>query len=149
MFSKILLLLSVFIAPDDVKKRIDSILFNFIWSNSGKGVERVKRSTLIQSYKKGGIGMLDVDTMQKSFLLSWMNKVRLSSDSYTLIPRMLYRPFITGLNFEKLNCKGTKLKHEITGQKLPLFYKRVLRYVLCIMDRSRFSLCAPICGGKL
>jgi hypothetical protein len=49
--SKINYIASIMQIPEEYIKRIESLLYNFIWK--GKGY-RVKRKTLIADYKEGG-----------------------------------------------------------------------------------------------
>ena len=57
--------------------KINQIFFRFIWSkkfSNKKTTERVKRSTVCASKKLGGLNMIDISTMQKSFYLDWAEK---------------------------------------------------------------------------
>jgi len=51
-------------------KRIESCLYKFIW----KGNDKVKRNTLIQDYKNGGLKMLDLETAEKKQCVKWIQR---------------------------------------------------------------------------
>ena len=54
--SQIVYILSSLPTPPDILKTINSILYDFLWD--GKG-DKIKRTTMINNYAKGGLKMLD------------------------------------------------------------------------------------------
>ena len=56
------------IIPQDIVKKIDSLIFNFLWH--GKR-EKIKRTTLIGQTQHGGIEMCDTISFFKSLKLKW------------------------------------------------------------------------------
>ena len=57
--------------------KINQIFFRFIWQktfSNKKTSERVKRSTICTNKELGGLNMIDISTMQKSFYLDWAEK---------------------------------------------------------------------------
>ena len=55
--SQIIYILSSLPTPPDILKTINSILYDFLWD--GKG-DKIKRTTMINNYAKGGLKMLDI-----------------------------------------------------------------------------------------
>ena len=56
---------------------INKIIFRFIWKkhlSNNKPIERVKRNTICSQKQFGGLNMIDIYTMQNSFLLEWAEK---------------------------------------------------------------------------
>jgi hypothetical protein len=49
-------------------KHIEQTIFNFLWSTSEnpKGIDRVKRAILKNSYVEGGLMVTDVECLNKS-----------------------------------------------------------------------------------
>ena len=57
--------------------KINKIMFSFLWKNNytnKKTTEKVKRTTVCTEKKYGGLGMIDIHSMQHSFLLDWAIK---------------------------------------------------------------------------
>ena len=57
--------------PNYVKKEAKQLLFKFLW----KGVDKVTRLWTINSYKEGGLKMVDLDSQTKALRLSWMKRI--------------------------------------------------------------------------
>ena len=54
-----------------VLDEINNIFYKFIWD--GKG-DKIKRSITISDYENGGLRMLDLNSFNKVFKLSWVRK---------------------------------------------------------------------------
>ena len=67
--SQIVYILSSLPTPPDVLKTINSILYDFLWD--GKG-DKIKRTTMINSYAKGGLKMLDIQSFNESLKMKWI-----------------------------------------------------------------------------
>ena len=50
---------SVISIPSEIVKEVNSIFYNFIWN----GKDKVKRCALISDIDKGGLKMLDIESM--------------------------------------------------------------------------------------
>ena len=59
------------IVPSDAVKRINKILFSFIWDK----MERIKRSTLVSRKTDGGLGMLDIQTQFEALKAAWIPRI--------------------------------------------------------------------------
>ena len=68
---KLNLILQVLSIPEECIKRIEQILYNFVWK--GK-TDKVKRKVLISNYDKGGLKMLDIRSIIKKFQLCWIQR---------------------------------------------------------------------------
>ena len=58
--------------PERYTKEIESCCFKFIWK--GKP-DQIKRSVLINTYEKGGLNMVDIDSYFKSLKASWVSRL--------------------------------------------------------------------------
>ena len=67
--SQIVYILSSLPTPPDIHKTIDSILYDFLWD--GKG-DKIKRTTMINNYAKGGLKMLDIQSFNESLKMKWI-----------------------------------------------------------------------------
>ena len=67
--SQIIYILSSLPTPPDILKTINSILYDFLWD--GKG-DKIKRTTMINNYAKGGLKMLDIQRFNESLKLKWI-----------------------------------------------------------------------------
>ena len=63
--------------PPNVIKRIESMLYNFLWG----GKDRVKRKRVIQELKHGGLNMIDIRSMFMSFKAAWVSRILRSNPS--------------------------------------------------------------------
>ena len=67
--SQIVYILSSLPTPPDILKTINSILYDFLWD--GKG-DKIKRTTMINNYAKGGLKMLDIQSFNESLKMKWI-----------------------------------------------------------------------------
>ena len=56
---------------DDFLKKINRLIFNFIWNKT----DRIKRNSLIAPTIEGGIGIIDIETKLKALKASWVNRL--------------------------------------------------------------------------
>ena len=104
LLSKIVLL--VLIPPENVRKKINSIIFKFIWKNK---IEKVKRNNVIQSFEDGGIHMLNVGTLCKKMLLKWTQRlVEENKAMYFKIPTQLLCKYVPNYHIFNFNCAEIK-----------------------------------------
>ena len=52
--------------PNEVLKQLNQLLFKFLW----KGTDKVRRASVINEYREGGLKMIDLETMVKSLRLA-------------------------------------------------------------------------------
>ena len=49
----------------------NQLLFKFLW----KGTDKLTRVSVINDYEKGGLKMIDLESMVKSLKFSWLKRV--------------------------------------------------------------------------
>ena len=52
-------------------KQSNQLLFKFLW----KGIDKVRRVSVINEYGEGGLKMIDLETMVKSLRLTWLKRI--------------------------------------------------------------------------
>ena len=62
---------SVIALPKGLVKEVNSILYGFIWN----GKDKVKRQALVSDLKKGGLKMLDIESMIKAKRVAFIKKI--------------------------------------------------------------------------
>lgn len=67
--SQIVYILSSLPTPPDIIKKTNSILYDFLWD--GKG-DKIKRTTMINNYEKGGLKMLDIQSFMEFLKMKWI-----------------------------------------------------------------------------
>ena len=83
------------VVPDLSKtelKKLEKICFDFLWSNKPAKVCKVDA---ILPEKRGGLGMVDIESFWKSFKCSWLRRILNSNDFW---------PKILEIELKKLNC---------------------------------------------
>ena len=60
------------------QKQLNNILFQFVWD---KKPDKIKRTTICNSYCNGGLKMINVNSFEKALKVSWIGKFLSSSDS--------------------------------------------------------------------
>ena len=121
--SKIVHILMVETIPDIILKKINSILFAFIWQTK---VEKVKRKIMTRQFDKGGVNMIDLQNQKSSFRLRWLGRALAAREG--IWNKMCFHWFnvIGGLellfnsDFEICNLKS------ICNGLLPSFYEEIL-----------------------
>ena len=125
-------------------KRINSIMFRFIWSTNFVGnirtTEKVKREYICMSKECGGLNMIDLYTLQDSFYLAWADKL-LGETQYTwkTIPTINFIP-VGGLSVFRSSVQ----ENEFKGKKMikSNFWKTVL---FCWIKHNNKDPSQPIC----
>ena len=69
--SKIVYQASVLVVPENVKEKLKSIVFEYLWGKRDK----VKRSNVIKDIDKGGLGMLDINCYLESLKSIWITRL--------------------------------------------------------------------------
>ena len=108
---------SVIAISNELVKEVNSILYGFIWN----GKDKVKRQALISDQKKGGLKMLDIDSMIKAKRVTLLKKFLEDYPSpWKTIFNKLLSP-IGGCFVLHCNFDVSKLKIQ-----LPAYYKECL-----------------------
>ena len=58
-------------------KMLEKEIYKFIWNNKP---DKVKRTTMIASYEKGGLNMIDINSYFKMLKIKWVLKLVQSTD---------------------------------------------------------------------
>ena len=108
---------SVIALPKGLVKEVNSILYAFIWN----GKDKVKRQALISDLKKGGLKMLDIESMIKVKRVAFLKKfLEEYTSPWKTILNNLLAP-IGGCFVLHCNFDTSKLKIQ-----LPAYYKECL-----------------------
>ena len=78
--------------PNDLIKDLNQLLFKFLW----KGVDKVTRLSVTNEYEKGGLKMIDLESMVKSLRLAWLKRMFGTNNGAwknNLQHLLLWRPF--------------------------------------------------------
>jgi hypothetical protein len=77
--------------PDGVLTKLNTLIFRFLWKKKNtntRAFEKVKRVVLCNDFEKGGLKMIDVHTMQTSFLITWaVNLLQSKGEIWSLTPK--------------------------------------------------------------
>ena len=136
LLSQIVYLLQALAAPEDILKKINTVLFRFIWKkkySNTKAFEKVKRKVICKQAENGGLNMINVFDMQNSFLLSWATKIRSEIDEkWKRIPCQEFSRLGKNLSCFSSNLDSKHFKG--LGTVSNLFWKNVLK---CWLDNNQ------------
>ncbi len=112
--------------PDGFIKKVNVILYKYIWGNS----EKIKRQVCINNLSKGGLGMIDLQSHFEALKASWINRIYDGSNlSWAVMPNYYINKVTCGLLGE-MNFKSVKAFPHL--KDIPLFYQEViLSYAKC------------------
>ena len=110
--SKLVYTASMLTVPQEVTKRVQTKLFNFLWKNKKEKIKRV----LFQEMRKGGLNFPNFAITVKALRLSWMGRLLEKKNTSTNAWKAISNAF-----FEKY--EGTVL-----DKSVPLFYLEMLDY---------------------
>ena len=75
--------------PNETIKRIEKMMYNFIWD--GKP-DKIKREILTSDYDKGGLRMIDIEKFIWSLKISWVKRI-LQTESNSLLKHLYENVF--------------------------------------------------------
>jgi hypothetical protein len=111
--------------PDEVVKRLESIMWKFIWGNTGR--ELVKREICIRSVENGGLGMPDIRTVIKACRVQLLMKLLSGEpDKWKFLPRK----YIESLDGKYGDTHYVLKARKVSGQDLegiPEFYRECIK----------------------
>jgi hypothetical protein len=119
-FSKVLYQCGVMAAPPDFIEYLNSLAYNFVWSNKPN---KIKRLTLIADYEQGGLKMLDINSFIKAQKAMWVKRL-LSPDnaSWKALPNLFMAGLLGNDTFKcNINCDERPIN-------FPEFYWQVMKY---------------------
>uniref|UniRef100_A0A8C1Z089 Reverse transcriptase domain-containing protein n=1 Tax=Cyprinus carpio TaxID=7962 RepID=A0A8C1Z089_CYPCA len=105
--------------PASVYKKLDKILFNFIWRNRS---HYLRKDILCNLRKDGGLEVLTFETLSSSFLVRWLsNLIKEAESIWNTFPKQI---------FDSLGGLNLLLKCDFKIEKLPVklanFHKHAL-----------------------
>ncbi len=137
--SKIVLPATVMCVPVEIVKRIQNILYKFLW----RSPDKIKRTTVIQSIDKGGLNMINIQVFFDSLIASWITRIFLADphrDTWVQLARLFTKSFDINNNLQlRYNFDKTVEFKEVAN--LPLFYKQVVQAfnVAFVTDKIQFE----------
>ena len=110
LIPKFVYVCSLLPTPKEIVNKLNQLLFKFLW----KGTDKVTRVSVINDYEKGGLKMIDLESMVKSLRLAWLK--RLFNDSNATWKTYLLHLLepVGGLFF--LNCNYEVSDYTISSQ---------------------------------
>ena len=121
--SKIIYSATILPIPDGYIKKLNKILFKFLWPGS----EKIKRVILQNDFEHGGLKMINITTQFYALKAAWIPRLLKDQNlqsSWTIIPKMYFQEFGDHLAILKMNCYDIKSFPQLT--KLPKFYQEVI-----------------------
>ena len=67
--TQIVYLLSALPTAQEILQKINSLLYEFLW---GSKSEKIKRTEMINEYDKGGLKMIDIQSLNASLKIKWV-----------------------------------------------------------------------------
>ena len=118
--SQLIYTASILNVPEEVARPVKTKLFRFLWKNKR---DKIKRTGLYQDLERGGIRLIDIDTMFKALKLAWIPRLLIpGNQSWKTVPDYYVRKF-GGLNFLlRCNYDAKYIK------SVALFYRNILVY---------------------
>ena len=93
LMSQMVYLMQAIILPEDILKKINTILFKFLWKrrfSNRRAFEKVKRDVVCQDYVNGGVKMINIIDMQNSFVIQWFRRLYMNKDAFFSVLPMSY-----------------------------------------------------------
>ena len=122
--------------PKDVHKKINSLLFNYLWNDKR---EKIKRNILIKDIEEGGLNMIEVESFVTMLQIKWVKSL-LSTEyaNWKAIPTFYFNRF--GQNFLVFYMNLNSV-HQLpkTFQSLPVFYKDLIRRWISLRNINKTS----------
>ena len=99
-FSKVIYQCEVLTCPPTFIENMNDLAFSFVWNNKPN---KIKRTTLIADYEKGGLKMLDIDSFLKAQKAMWVKRLLTPENaSWKALP-LLYLKDLLGKDTFKCN----------------------------------------------
>jgi hypothetical protein len=108
--------------PGRYTKDIESCCFKFIWK--GKS-DKIKRSVLINTYEKGGLNMVGIDSYFKSLKTSWVSRLTNNNlANWKVIPMRYFNKL--GKHWLVFNMNIDDINNLPKINNLPAFYRDII-----------------------
>jgi hypothetical protein len=135
ILSKFVYLVQSVKVPHDIIKKIDSLIYTFLWH--GKR-EKIRRTTLIGQKFKGGIDMCDTTSFFKSLKMKFIQSLlKCEEANWKILPKYFLNGF--GENFLIFKMNLDKLKHieNCKMSSIPEFYIDIIETWLEIKNVNK------------
>ena len=121
VLSNITLQASVLPIPDTIEKKLNRLIFNYLWSSN----EKIKRTVVIRTLNEGGLNVTDIESWFLSLKTAWIPRLYNSGHKWTCIFK--YYLSKNGLNTHWLLATNfTKICNFTVMKKLPVFYREMI-----------------------
>ena len=123
ILSKITFIATNCTIPEEMIKKLNSILFGYIWGKR----DRIKRNVLINDIEYGGIGMVDVESYLHSLKSRWLERIigdELNHSNWSFFAR--HHLNALGENYLCAKFKHITMKSLPQLNLLPKFYQEVI-----------------------
>ena len=71
LIPKLLYVSSIIETPYDILRRMERMIYKFLW----KGPDKVTRNSVINTLEQGGLNLTDIETQVKALRLSWIPRI--------------------------------------------------------------------------
>ena len=71
LIPKLLYVSSIIETPHDISRRLERLIYKFLW----KGPDKVTRNSVINTLDRGGLNLTDIETQIKALRLSWIPRI--------------------------------------------------------------------------
>ena len=99
--SQVVYLLSALPTAQEILQKINSLLYEFLWDSKS---EKIKRTEMINEYDKGGLKMIDIQSLNTSLKIKWVQ-------SYL---KCYYDQIAENLHFRSIGSQCPKV-HDFQG----------------------------------
>ena len=146
MLSQLVHVMQSICIPEKVLKEVNTLLYRFLWRKKDcnrRAFEKVKRVVVNAEYEKGGIQMIDVVTMQESFMCKWISNLltEVRPSKWSWIPAKLLQ--YCGKQFACLSSTIGPARFKGLEHIESLFWKRAVTIWLTYNKTSH------LCSSKL
>ena len=105
--------------PDGIIKRLNQILWSFLW----KGKDKISRALAVKTTNQGGLNMIDLEGHFQALKSSWIPRIIDSNDKWSLLAKQWFNKL--GQNIA-LKMNFEKIEHFPAIKQIPLFYQEVI-----------------------
>lgn len=110
--------------PDEIVKRLENIMWKFIWGNTGR--ELVKREICIRSVENGGLGMPNIRTIIKASRVQLLMKILTGDkDKWKFLPMKYIQSLDRTYGDTDYVLKAKVSVEDLT--QIPVFYQECIK----------------------
>ena len=148
LLSQLVYVIQAICLPENALKEINSLLYRFLWRKKDcnrRAFEKVKRVIINSEIEKGGLKMIDIRTMQESFLCERITKLisEKSDQKWTWIPKIHFRYF--GKEYACLSSTVGHRKFKGINHVKSIYWKTAVINWLTLNNKAPFFQTEKIC----